>query len=335
MNDKLLECLKLKKKDYVPIWFMRQAGRYLPEFQKIRKNNPNFINLCFNEKLVEEITLQPLKRYDLDAAIIFSDILLIPFGLGQQVRFEKNLGPILEDLNIEEIIKKDNKKFITKLSPIYKSIKNVKSKINQKSLIGFVGAPWTLLVYMLHKKSPKNDINIKNLLEDKIKVKNLLDKLVEIICVHIGEQVKAGANVIQLFDSWAGLLPREEISNYCFEPTIKIVDYVKSLNVPIICFPKGIKENYADFSLEVNPDCINIDYEIEPEWAKKNLENVVIQGGLDPKILLNGKEKIKKYVDRYLDIFADQPYIFNLGHGILPNTNPEIIDYVISIIKKK
>ena len=139
MNDKLLECLKLKKKDYVPIWFMRQAGRYLPEFQKIRKNNPNFINLCFNEKLVEEITLQPLKRYDLDAAIIFSDILLIPFGLGQQVRFEKNLGPILEDLNIEEIIKKDNKKFITKLLPIYKSIKNVKSKINQKSLIGFVG----------------------------------------------------------------------------------------------------------------------------------------------------------------------------------------------------
>ena len=335
MNDKLLDCLKFKKKDYIPIWFMRQAGRYLPEFQKIRKNNPNFINLCFNEKLVEEITLQPLKRYDLDAAIIFSDILLIPFGLGQQVRFEKNLGPILEDLNIEEIIKKDNKKFITKLSPIYKSIKNVKSKINQKSLIGFVGAPWTLLVYMLHKKSPKNDINIKNLLEDKIKVKNLLDKLVEIICVHIGEQVKAGANVIQLFDSWAGLLPREEISNYCFEPTIKIVDYVKSLNVPIICFPKGIKENYANFSLEVNPDCINIDYEIEPEWAKKNLENVVIQGGLDPKILLNGKEQIKKYVDRYLDIFADQPYIFNLGHGILPNTNPEIIDYVISIIKKK
>ena len=159
--------------------------------------------------------------------------------------------------------------------------------------------------------------------------------MVEIICVHIGEQVKAGANVIQLFDSWAGLLPREEISNYCFEPTIKIVDYVKSLNVPIICFPKGIKENYADFSLEVNPDCINIDYEIEPEWAKKNLENVVIQGGLDPKILLNGKEQIKKSVDRYLDIFADQPYIFNLGHGILPNTNPEIIDYVISIIKKK
>ena len=125
---------KIKKKDYVPIWFMRQAGRYLPEFQKIRKNNPNFINLCFNEKLVEEITLQPLKRYDLDAAIIFSDILLIPFGLGQQVRFEKNLGPILEDLNIEEIIKKDNKKFITKLSPIYKSIKNVKSKLTKRAL---------------------------------------------------------------------------------------------------------------------------------------------------------------------------------------------------------
>ena len=335
MNDKLLECLKFKKKDYTPIWFMRQAGRYLPEFQKIRKNNPDFINLCFNEKLVEEITLQPLKRYDIDAAIIFSDILLIPHGLGQRVRFEKNLGPILEDPNIEEIIKKDNKKFISKLSPIYKSIKNVKSKINQKSLIGFVGAPWTLLVYMLHKKSPKNDLDIKNLLSDRIKIKNLLNKLVEVICVHIGEQVKAGANVIQLFDSWAGLLPKEEISSYCFEPTIKIVDYVKSLNVPIICFPKGLKENYANFSLEVNPDCISIDYEIKPEWAKENLKNVVIQGGLDPKILLNEKEKIKKSVDRYLDIFADQPYIFNLGHGILPNTNPEIIDYVISIIKKK
>ena len=337
MKDKLWNCIKQKNTNYIPIWFMRQAGRYLPEFRRIREKNPNFIELCLNEKLTTEISLQPLKRFDLDAVIIFSDILMIPYGLGQHLKFKKNFGPILDNFNIDKLININAKDFIKKTSPIYDAIKEVKKKIKNKpkSLIGFVGAPWTLLLYMLHKQSPKKGFKINNIINDEIVTNKLIKKLEEIICLHIDKQVESGANIIQIFDSWAGLLPKEKLPKYCYLPTLKIARHIKSLNIPTICFPKGIKENYIDFCTIVKPDCISIDHEINPEWIKNRLNGLPIQGGLDPKILLTNKKIIKKSIEKYLNIFSDYPYIFNLGHGVLPNTKPKTIEYVIKIIRDK
>ena len=211
MKDTLRKCIKEKKTSYTPIWFMRQAGRYLPEFREIRKKNTDFIKLCLNPNLVNEITLQPLKRFDLDAAIIFSDILMIPYGLGQKVEFKKGVGPILEEINLDKIINTNPKDFIQKLSPVYKGIEKVKSNLKDKNLIGFVGAPWTLLLYMLNKESPKNNFDFNKINKDKSLVNGLLKKLEECICLHVDKQIEAGANVMQIFDSWAGLLPKNEL----------------------------------------------------------------------------------------------------------------------------
>ena len=336
MKDRLWNCIEKKETNYVPIWFMRQAGRYLPEFREIRKKNLNFVKLCLNEEIATEISLQPLVRYNLDAAIIFSDILMIPYGLGQEVEFKKDFGPLLKNINFNKLVEENKENFIKKLSPIYKTIKKIKKKLNkEKSLIGFVGAPWTIMLYMLNKKSPKKKFNYKKIIEDQNIVNILLKKLEEVICLHAKKQIDAGANIIQIFDSWAGLLPNKELEKYCYIPTAKIVEYIKSLNIPVICFPKGIKENYIKFCSVVKPNCISIDYDVNPKWIKERINGISIQGGLDPKILLGDKNKIKESVKNYLDIFKDYPYIFNLGHGVLPSTKPEIIEYVIKVVRDK
>ena len=335
MKDILKEIIGNKKTSYTPIWFMRQAGRYMPEFREIRKSNQDFIKLCLNPNLVNEITLQPIKRFDLDAAIIFSDILMIPYGLGQKVEFKKGFGPILSNINFNKIIGTNSQNFTEKLLPVYQGIKEVKKNLKEKNLIGFTGAPWTLLLYMLNKESPKNNFDFNKLTKDKDLVNKLLEKITEFICLHIDKQIEAGADTIQIFDSWAGLLPKKELQNYCYNPTAKIINYIKTKKVTVICFPKGIGENYLDFCSIVKPDCVSIDYEIDPKWIKEKLNGIPIQGGLDPKILFTDKENIKVNVEKYLNIFKDYPYIFNLGHGVLPETKPEIIEYIINIIRNK
>ena len=331
-------CLKNKKYTNVPIWFMRQAGRYLIEFQKIRKKNPNFIKLCLTEKLVSEISQQPIKRFDLDAIILFSDILIIPYGLGQKVSLKKNFGPILGDLNLDSIIKVEKNDFLKRVNPVYKSLNLIKNSMDykNKSLIGFAGAPWTLLLYMINKQSPKKNFNKNQIFRDKHLLKHLILKLEDFICLHINKQIEAGANVIQLFDSWAGLLSKEELLDYCYNPSLKIVDHIKKKGVPIICFPRGIKkEDYVDFCSIVKPSAISIDYEVDPEWIKNKVNNLPIQGGLDPKVLLTNKENVKKKVNYYLDVFSGHPYIFNLGHGVLPETSPSMIEFVVKTIREK
>jgi uroporphyrinogen decarboxylase len=328
----ILECINNKKTNKNPVWFMRQAGRYLPEFRKIREKNPDFIKLCLNEYLLPEITLQPLKRFELDAAIFFSDILMIPYGLGQKIEFKKNFGPLLNKINLDKIDKINETSFINKLYPIYKSLKTTSNNklILKKDLIGFVGAPWTLLVYMLNKQSPKNKLK-EFFFKDKSLINRLLQIIEKFIKLHINHQVKNGASIIQIFDSWAGLLDSKDLPQYVYIPTLRIVNYVKSLNVPVICFPRNIK-NYKEFSEIVKPNVINIDYEVDPKKIIKEL-NITIQGGLDPRVLLTDKENIKKKASVYLNIFKDHPYIFNLGHGILPETKPEMVDYLVNIVK--
>ncbi len=329
---KIKDCIINKKTTYKPIWLMRQAGRYLPEFREIRKKNQNFINLCLNDELSSEITLQPLRRFNFDAAIIFSDILMLPYGLGQSVEFKKNFGPLLGDLNIEKLSKVNESKFINELNPIYKTIRIVKKNeiLKNKDLIGFVGAPWTLLVYMLNKQSPKKDIN-KKYFNDKSLIENLLNIIDKFLKIHIKNQIESGATIIQIFDSWAGLVEEENIEKYIYEPTRRIVKFVKDQNVPVICFPRNIKsyKNYVDI---VIPSAINIDYNVDPLKIRKEIK-IPVQGGLDPKILLSDKKTLKKEVQKYLELFKDHPYIFNLGHGILPETKIEMVEELVSIIK--
>ena len=315
-----------------PIWIMRQAGRYLPEFREIRKLNPNFIDLCLNEHLTSEITLQPLKRFNLDAAIIFSDILMLPYGLNQKVEFKKNFGPMLGNVNIGEMSQLDEIDFMKKIYPVYKAIKKVSNNniTKNKSIIGFVGAPWTLLVYMINQKSPKKELK-KNFFKDDFLINRILLILEKFLKIHIKNQIENGANVIQIFDSWAGLLDEKDLPNYIYSPTLNLVNYVKSLKVPVICFPREIK-NYKEYCEIVKPDAVSIDYNVNPKEILKNIK-IPIQGGLDPKVLFADKETLKKETTKYLNIFKDHPYIFNLGHGVLPETNPEMVEYLVQTVK--
>ena len=328
--SKLTNCILKKDPSCIPIWFMRQAGRYLPEFRKVRSQNLNFIKLCLNSSLSSEITLQPLKRFNLDAAIIFSDILMVPFGLGQEVSFEKNKGPVLSEFKLDNFKDNDLEKFKEKLSPVYRAIKKTKENLHiEKSLISFIGAPWTLIIYMFGLKKNKNEINLKKLEKHQGKIKIILKEIHNYLCSHIKNQILAGADTVQIFDSWAGLIPEHKMKEYCYDPNKKIVEFCNTNNIPVICFPRGIKKKYLNFAEIVKPDCLNLDYEIDPAWAKKKLGNFCLQGGMDPKVLFKSEDEIFSEVDKYLNIFKGHPYIFNLGHGLLPETNPDTLQKVI------
>ena len=327
---KITNCLINRDTSCFPIWFMRQAGRYLPEFREIRSKNPDFIKLCLNSDLSSEITLQPIKRFNLDAAIIFSDILMVPFGLGQEVKFIKGKGPKLSEFNLKNFMNNNRNDFTNKLSPVYEAIKKTRKKLNkEKSLISFIGAPWTLIVYMMGLRQDKKNLNLNKIKNSDFDKNLILDKLNEYLCFHIENQLNAGADVVQIFDSWAGLIPSEELDSYCYKPNLKIVEFCKKIGLPVICFPKGINKKYKEFLDLVKPDGLNIDYDVDPLWAKENLKNVCLQGGMDPKILFEDEKKIFSEIDKYLDSFKSSPYIFNLGHGLLPETNPEVLAKVI------
>ena len=316
------------------IWFMRQAGRYLPEFRKIRLQNPDFIKLCLNSKLSTEITLQPIKRFNLDSAIIFSDILLVPYVLGQNVKFIKNEGPILNNFDKNKFLSNDEKKYTVSLDPIYQAIKGTREKLQKdKSLISFVGAPWTLLVYMFGLKKSKNKINLPKFEKYKKNINIILKQLTNYLCIHIKNQINAGADLVQVFDSWAGLLPEEDLENLCFNPNLQIVNFCKERKIPIICFPKGIGKNYLNFQNIVKPDGLSIDYEVDLKWAQKNLNKVTLQGGMHPQFLLKSDEEMYNEAKRHLEIFKNVPYIFNLGHGIVPETNPDKLEKLIKFVR--
>ena len=328
----LKDCINNKQTNETPVWFMRQAGRYLPEFRKIRIKNPNFINLCLNPKLSKEITMQPLRRFNLDAAIIFSDILFVPYALGQKVEFEKNFGPKLERFDINSVLKQSEDIIIKNLNPIYDLIKSTsKEKIFEtKDLIGFVGATWTIFIYMMNKQSPKNKLDKE--IFNYPKQEELLNKIIETQKIHIKKQVESGASIIQIFDSWAGLLDNEKKIEYIYKPTKEVVKFAKDLGVSVICFPRGI-DSYEEFCDIVKPDAINIDYQVDPIRISKNIK-IPIQGGMDPKNLLLEQDEMLKNARKYLEIFKNNKYIFNLGHGIMPKTNPANVKALVDFVKE-
>ena len=324
----------LNKKKIFPIWFMRQAGRYLPEYQKIRKKNKNFINFCLNINDATKVSLQPINRFNLDAAIVFSDILLILNASGQKVEFKEKTGPILENYNLNKFYKTKDKIFIKKLENVYKILKKIKKTLpKEKALIGFAGSPWTLLTYMINKGSPKKNIKFLKKLKKKEVIK-IIKRLEHLIYIHCKEQILAGADIIQLFDSWAGLIEKKNLKEFCINPNKNIVSKIKKNfpNNPIICFPKGINKNINNFIKEVKPHGISIDYDIN--LKKLNLNNdVVFQGGMNPKFLLGNNKRMFNEAKKYLNFFKNKPYIFNLGHGILPKTKPENVKRLVEFVR--
>ena len=330
----LNKILNKKKESCKSIWFMRQAGRYLPEFRKIRSKNKDFIKLCLNSELSSEITLQPIKRFNLDSAIIFSDILMVPYALGQNIDFNKDKGPTLSKFNFKIFLDNNEDNFSKKLYPVYKAIEITRNNLDQKkSLISFVGAPWTLLVYMLDLKDKKKKLDQNRFHEEHMNLNKIIDHLLKYLKLHIKNQIEAGADVVQIFDSWAGLLPENMINDLCYVPNLKLVEFCRNEKISNICFPKGINKNYENFNNLVKPDGINIDPNIDPIWAKKKLKNVVIQGGLDPNVLLKSEEEIMKGATKYINSFRDFPYVFNLGHGLLPQTDPDKVEMLIKFYR--
>ncbi len=334
MSTLIKDCLKKKN----PIWLMRQAGRYLPEYQAIRKKQKNFINFCLNINAATKVTLQPIDRFGLDAAIIFSDILIIPYGLGQKVEFKESIGPVLGDYNLNSFKKKTKYQFIKKIKNVYKAINKTRDELNkEKSLIGFVGSPWTILVYILNKRSPKKQIIYKKILENKEEVKELFQIIEKFIFIHAEEQIKAGVDTIQFFDSWAGLINDKDLREFCFYPTKRIINKLKKKypKVPIICFPKGIKKKVKEFCKIVKPDVLSIDSNISVDFILKNInKKIIIQGGMDPEFLLIGGKLMKQKALYYLNKLKNRSYIFNLGHGVIKETRPEAVQQLVNIVRE-
>lgn len=338
---KLLETLNGKKFDSPPIWMMRQAGRYLPEYREIRAGVGNFLDLCYNPKLASEITIQPIRRFGFDGAIIFSDILVIPDALGVNVRFAKGEGPILEKtLNEKDLSKLNINNVLKHLEPVFENISLTRSNLNNETtLIGFSGSPWTIATYMIEGGTSKKFEEVRRLaIENPIFFQKLIDILVESISIYLNKQIEAGAEVIKLFDSWSGVLPEFEFRKWVIEPHQRIVKNVRAKNphTPIIIFTKGAGVLYEDFAIEVDCDSLAIDQNVSRKWANEILQKKhkkIIQGNLDNMLLSLDKEGVRRETLDILDKFNDFPFIFNLGHGILPHTPIENVEEVLKIVR--
>lgn len=346
---KLLNVLTKKESYYPPpIWIMRQAGRYLPEYLLIRAKSKNFLDLCYNPKLASEVTIQPIKRFDFDAAIIFSDILVIPDALGIKVNFVKNEGPKLEKISAETELKNLKLNNLTNhLAPVLEAIELTKKMLSKdKSLIGFSGSPWTLACYMIEGGGSKNfELVRRTAISNEKFFNQLIEILSEAIVIYISSQINAGADVIQLFDSWAGILNPYQLQKWVIEPTKKIISKINDLHpkTPLICFPRGIGISYEEFVRNVKPQGIAIDQNVPLQWAKENLQEkfeVVVQGNLDNFLLAFGsKNEIEEEVKKILSTLAinengsSRPFIFNLGHGILPQTPIENVQFLKNCIE--
>jgi uroporphyrinogen decarboxylase len=326
--SRLLDLFQGEKMSSPPIWFMRQAGRSLPEYLEIRKKCKTFFDLCYTPDLAAKVTLQPVTRFNLDAAILFSDILTIPGALGQQVSFEEGKGPHLSSLSLlsfEDKLSFQN--FFKTLQPVYETIQLVKSQFSP--LIGFTASPWTLALYMLEGEGSRDFAKAKqHAFENEEKFSEFLMFLVQAISLHLIEQVKAGADVIQLFDTWAVHCPATHFQKWIVEPTKAIVStlHKEFPSLPIIGFPKGIGSSLIPYAQETGVKGLSLDSTTPLDWAVKSLpSNMILQGNLDPLLLVAGGDPLKKAIESIHQQMAGRPYIFNLGHGVLPQTPLEHI----------
>jgi len=339
-NKNILRALAGETLKTPPIWVMRQAGRYLPEYRKLRAKAGDFLSLCYNSELAAEVTMQPIERFKFDAAIIFADILLIPQALGSELSFLEGDGPRLSRIsNKNDILKlKPANSIHEHLAPIYNTVSLVAEQLSPKvALIGFAGAPWTVATYMIAGKGTKDQGPAhKFLKEDKDSFEMLINLLTEATILYLSKQIDSGAEVIKIFDSWAGSLKEEDFVNYAIAPIKKIITALNKLHpdVPIIAFPRGAGLKYIDFANDTGANCIAIDHSVDPEWAAKNLQiDSCIQGNLNPKYMVTGGKALLEETTKILDCFSNGPHIFNLGHGITPDGKPENLQLMIDKIR--
>jgi len=339
VNENPISTLFNKLNSEVPIWFLRQAGRHIPEYYEIRKKENNFISFCLNEELVIESTKLPLKYYDLDAAIVFSDILMIPWAMNRNVRFSENFGPLLDPMIPDETLILKNISISDKLEPLKKSISILRKDLpKSKSLIGFAGAPWTLACYMIEGKGSKDFINTRKALWNS---NNWFMELIEILSLYVAQkleiQAKAGADLLMIFDSWSHMIPNNFFEDCAINPISNIVQILreKKIFTPIIGFPFKAGSSIIKYSYETQVDCIALDWSVNLNWANNNInKQIAIQGNLDPASLIPTKSyHLKKNVLAILEIMRDRRLIFNVGHGLTPDCKIENVKTVIDIVR--
>ena len=328
-----------KKDKKTPIWLMRQAGRYLPEYRDLRATEPDFISYCLDSVKAAIATMQPIKRFDLDAAIIFSDILIVPWAMGVDVKFIEGEGPklkALSDLNLKNLKKITSNKDIVS---VFETIRLVRSELSaDKNLIGFCGAPWTVATYMIEGGSSRDFERSRAWLWNETdKMLALLDKIVVESIDYLTAQTKAGADILMIFDSWASVVPSHFVDSVVINPTYRIIEGLRAQGItsPVIGFPKGIGENIITYTEKSGVSAIGLDHTIDPHWAHANLpKNVALQGNLDPMALIEGGKQMLAATDQILDAFASRPHIFNLGHGISQHTPIAHVETLINHIRK-
>jgi uroporphyrinogen decarboxylase len=335
----LLRALARERNASPPIWLMRQAGRYLPEYRAVREKAGGFLDLCFNPTLAAEVTLQPIRRFGFDAAILFSDILVIPHALGQRVTFEKGEGPKLEALREPAALTRLSAEIDhSALAPIYETIGRVRQDLpNEVALLGFCGAPWTVATYMIAgcgtpDQSPARLFAYSHPQD----FARLVDKLIDASAGYLIRQFEAGVDAVQIFDTWAGVLPAGEFRKWCIKPTARIVAAVRQRipDAKIIGFPRGAATELSNYLDAVPVDAIGLDWMVELDFARKYVQpKRTVQGNLDPLVLLAGGAAFDTAIDAILETFGQGPFIFNLGHGILPNTPIAHVERLVARVR--
>lgn len=334
----LLAVLRGERRDPVPMWMMRQAGRYLPEYRKLRQEKGSFLNLVYDPEAAAEITLQPLERFpQLDAAILFSDILIVPFAIGQNLTFVAGEGPRLTPPLMSAELD-DLTPFLVRLEPIYETVGKVTTKLNgDKALIGFAGSPWTVATYIIAGQGSRDQAEARHLAyADRGKFAAIIERVEQVTLAYLSAQIEAGAEVVQLFDSWAGSLSPAQFEQCVIAPTARIVAALSERHpgVPVIGFPKGAGGKLAAYARETGVTAIGLDETVDPVWAAKELPaGLPVQGNLDPLALVEGGEALRSAAKRILDAFKARPHIFNLGHGIVQDTPIEHVGELVALVK--
>lgn len=338
-TDKLfLKTLKGELTERVPFWFMRQAGRYLPEYMALRAEAGSFLDLCYNPGFATEVTLQPIRRFSMDAAILFSDILVIPHALGQDLAFKVGEGPVLTPVNnLEKLEALSMDRLHDHLSPVYQTVSNLSERLPENvALIGFAGAPWTVATYMVGGRGSKDQADTRLMAyQDRETFTKLIDLLVRSTSEYLIKQVDHGAEALQIFDSWSGSLPADEFITWCVEPMQKIVENIRAAHpdIPIIGFPKGAGAKIKNYINKTKVNAVSIDTSMSTSWVRDSIQPLcTVQGNLDPLLLVGGGAPLEKAVYHILDHLKDGAHVFNLGHGIIPQTPPENVKMVSDII---
>ena len=333
----LLRVLRGERIDPAPMWLMRQAGRYLPEYRALRSDRGSFLNLVYDSEAAADVTLQPLRRFDFDAAILFSDILIVPFAIGQNLSFVTGEGPRLTPPLMSSAL--DQLQLVPeRLDPIYRTVSLVKQDLGPtKALIGFAGSPWTVATYMVAGQGSREQAEARRMAyADPQAFTELVARVEAVTIDYLSGQIEAGADAVQLFDSWAGSLSPAQFERWVIAPTARLVEGFKARhpNVPVIGFPKGAGGKIAAYAAETRVDAVGLDETVDPLWAAKALPaHLPVQGNLDPLALIAGGPALETAATHILDAFADRPHIFNLGHGILPDTPIGHVEQLVSIVK--